>query len=73
MYGVRADDKLYYQIAEKTFISAEFVNLDLTKKDIAPYENKQILAPTNNVAIYNLPENQSKTQKLYLQINYLKF
>ncbi|TSO25952.1 glycerophosphodiester phosphodiesterase [Lactobacillus sp. LL6] len=63
MYGVRADDKLYYQIAEKTFISAEFVNLDLTKKDIAPYENKQILAPTNNVAIYNLPENQSKTQK----------
>lgn len=65
MYGVRADDKLYYQIAEKTFISAEFVNLDLTKKDIAPYEYKPILAkPNHKAAIYKLPENSAKTNRI---------
>lgn len=69
-YGVRADDKLYYQIAEKTFIDAEFVNLDLTKKDISPYENKQILARNKYVPIYSLPENQAKTKK-YMPINKL--
>lgn len=64
MYGVRVDDKLYYQIAAKTFISAEFVNLDLTPKDIAPYQNKRIFAqPSQKVALYQTPENQAKTNK----------
>ena len=63
-YGVRVDNKLYYQIAEKTFISAEFVNLDLRHNDIAPYENKKIIAkPNTKVAIYNYPDNQAKTKK----------
>lgn len=69
-YGVRADDKLYYQIAEKTFIDAEFVNLDLQQKDIEPYKDKQILAKNESVPIYKLPENQAKTQK-YLPVNQL--
>ncbi|QNT44612.1 glycerophosphodiester phosphodiesterase [Lactobacillus kefiranofaciens] len=65
MYGVRVDDKLYYQIAEKTFISAEFVNLDLRRKDIAPYQNKKIIAqPKQKVAIYSYPDNQAKTSKI---------
>lgn len=64
MYGVRAHNQLYYQIAEKSFISAEFVNLDLTKKDIAPYEYKQIVAkPKVQVPIYRYPDNQEKTAK----------
>ena len=63
-YGVRVDNKLYYQIAEKTFISAEFVNLDLRRNDIAPYENKKIIAkPNTKVAIYSYPDNQAKTKK----------
>ena len=63
-YGVRVDDRLYYQIAEKTFISAEFVNLDLRKQDIAPYQNKKIMAkPDTKVALYNYPDNQAKTNK----------
>ncbi|MEB3363457.1 hypothetical protein SDC49_05975 [Lactobacillus sp. R2/2] len=44
MYGVRAHNQLYYQIANQTFISAEFVNMDLKPEEIAPYQNKQILA-----------------------------
>lgn len=65
MYGVRVDDKLYYQIAEKTFISAEFVNLDLRRKDIAPYQNKKIIAqPKQKVAIYSYSDNQAKTSKI---------
>lgn len=65
MYGVRVDDKLYYQIAEKTFISAEFVNLDLRRKDIAPYQNKKIIAqPNQKAAIYSYPDNQAKTSKI---------
>lgn len=64
MYGVRIDDQLFYQIAEKTFISAQFVNLDLRAKDIAPYQNKKILAkPNTKVPIYKLPDNQAKTPK----------
>ncbi|MBL1072437.1 glycerophosphodiester phosphodiesterase [Lactobacillus kitasatonis] len=64
-YGVRVDDRLYYQIAEKTFISAEFVNLDLRKQDIAPYQNKKIMAkPDTKVALYSYPDNQAKTNKL---------
>ncbi|AZN76073.1 glycerophosphodiester phosphodiesterase [Lactobacillus acidophilus] len=64
MYGVRIDDQLFYQIAEKTFISAQFVNLDLRAKDIAPYQNKKILAkPNTKVRIYKLPDNQAKTPK----------
>lgn len=64
-YGVRVDDRLYYQIAEKTFISAEFVNLDLRKQDIAPYQNKKIMAkPDTKVALYSSPDNQAKTNKL---------
>ena len=63
-YGVRVDDRLYYQIAEKTFISAEFVNLDLRKQDIAPYQNKKIMAkPDTKVALYSYPDNQAKTNK----------
>ena len=63
-YGVRVNDRLYYQIAEKTFISAEFVNLDLSPKDIAPYKNKQIMAkPDTKVAVYSYPDNQAKTNK----------
>lgn len=64
MYGVRVEDRLYYQIAEKTFISAEFVNLDLRQQDIAPYRHKKIIAkPNKKVALYNYPDNQAKTQK----------
>lgn len=63
-YGVRIDDRLFYQIAEKTFISAEFVNFDLTKRDIAPYQNKKIIAkPNQKVTIYRYPDNQAKTQQ----------
>ncbi len=63
-YGVRVDDRLFYQIAEKTFISAEFVNFDLTKRDIAPYQNKKIIAkPNQKVTIYRYPDNQAKTQQ----------
>ena len=63
-YGVRVDDHLYYQIAEKTFISAEFVNLDLKPQDIAPYQQKEIIAkPNSKVTIYNYPDNQAKTTK----------
>ena len=64
-YGVRVDDQLYYQVGEKTFISAEFVNLDLTKKDITAYENKEILAkPQVEVPTYSQPDNQAKTDKV---------
>ncbi|WEV51505.1 glycerophosphodiester phosphodiesterase [Lactobacillus sp. ESL0731] len=64
MYGVRAHNQLYYQVADQTFISAEFVNLDLTARDIAPYQDKQIIAkPQKQVPIYHLPDNQSKTDK----------
>ena len=64
-YGVRVDDRLYYQIAEKTFISAEFVNLDLRKQDITPYQNKKIMAkPDTKVALYSYPDNQAKNNKL---------
>ncbi|MGN1271909.1 MAG: glycerophosphodiester phosphodiesterase [Lactobacillus sp.] len=63
-YGVRVNDRLYYQIAEKTFISAEFVNLDLSPKDIAPYKNKQIMAkPDTKVTVYSYPDNQARTNK----------
>ncbi|MBA1392581.1 glycerophosphodiester phosphodiesterase, partial [Lactobacillus sp. XV13L] len=41
MYGVRAHNRLYYQIANQTFISAEFVTLDLKEQDVAPYKDKQ--------------------------------
>ncbi|MDF7638477.1 glycerophosphodiester phosphodiesterase family protein [Lactobacillus sp. ESL0791] len=65
MYGVRVHDHLYYQIAEKTFISAEFVNLDLTEKDIMPYENKQLIAkPGKMVRLYYYPDNQSQGTKV---------
>ncbi|RVU69871.1 MULTISPECIES: glycerophosphodiester phosphodiesterase [Lactobacillus] len=64
-YGVRVDDRLYYQIAEKTFISAEFVNLDLRQNDIAPYQDKKIIAkPHTKVAIYRYPDNQAKAKKV---------
>lgn len=63
-YGVRVDDHLYYQIAEKTFISAEFVNLDLKPQDIAPYQQKRIIAkPNSKVTIYSYPDNQARTTK----------
>ena len=62
-YGVRVDDRLYYQIAEKTFISAEFVNLDLRQQDIAPYQNKKIMAkPNTKVTLYSYPDNQAQSQ-----------
>lgn len=64
-YGVRVDDRLYYQIAEKTFISAEFVNLDLRQQDIAPYQNKKIMAkPNTKVTLYSCPDNQAQTNKV---------
>ena len=64
-YGVRVDDRLYYQIAEKTFISAEFVNLDLRQQDIAPYQNKKIMAkPNTKVTLYSYPDNQAQTNKV---------
>ena len=64
MYGVRVDDKLYYQIAEKSFISAEFVSLDLTNNDISAYKDKQVIAkPNHKVPIYRLPENSAKTDR----------
>lgn len=63
-YGVRAHNQLYYQIDDQTFISAEFVSLDLKPEDIAPYENKQILTqPEKEAPIYRYPDNQAKTQK----------
>ena len=65
MYGVRAHNQLYYQIANQTFISSEFVNMDLRPEDIAPYQNKQIIAkPQKDVRIYRYPDNQAKTTKL---------
>ena len=65
MYGVRAHNQLYYQIANQTFISAEFVNMDLRPADIAPYQSKQIIAkPQKDVRIYRYPDNQAKTKKL---------
>lgn len=65
MYGVRAHNQLYYQIANQTFISAEFVNMDLRPADIAPYQSKQIIArPQKTVRIYRYPDNQAKTTKL---------
>ena len=65
MYGVRAHNQLYYQIANQTFISAEFVNMDLRPEDIAPYQSKQIIAkPQKDVRIYRYPDNQAKTKKL---------
>ena len=65
MYGVRAHNQLYYQIANQTFISSEFVNMDLRPADIAPYQNKQIIAkPQKDVRIYRYPDNQAKTTKL---------
>ena len=71
MYGVRAHNQLYYQIANQTFISAEFVNMDLRPEEIAPYQNKQILAkPEKNVRIYRYPDNQAKTEK-FMPINTL--
>lgn len=64
-YGVRVDDRLYYQIAEKTFISAEFVNLDLRQQDIAPYQNKKIMAkPNTKVTLYSYPDNQAQANKV---------
>lgn len=64
-YGVRVDDRLYYQIAEKTFISAEFVNLDLRQQDIAPYQNKKIMAkPNTKVTLYSYPDNQAQINKV---------
>ena len=64
MYGVRVDDRLYYQVAEKSFISAEFVNLDLTPQNITPYANKSIVAkPNKQVPLYTYPENTAKTNK----------
>ncbi len=64
MYGVRVDNKLYYQIAAKTFISAQFVNLDLRPKDIAPYQNKQIFAKMDRkVRLYQAPDNEAKTNR----------
>lgn len=63
-YGVRAHNQLYYQIDNQTFISAEFVTLDLRPQDVAPYQDKQIIArPQKKVAIYRYPENQAKTNK----------
>lgn len=63
MYGVRNGDNLYYQIANKTFISAEFVNFDLKPSDIAPYRHKSILvSPFKKAALYRVPDNQAKTQ-----------
>lgn len=63
-YAVRVKDNLYYQIAEKTFIPAEFVSLDLTQNDIALYDNKQLIAkPNKRVPIYKRPENTAKTKK----------
>lgn len=71
MYGVRAHNQLYYQIANQTFISAEFVNMDLKPEEIAPYQNKQILAkPEKNVRIYRYPDNQARTEK-FMPINTL--
>ncbi len=53
------------KLQKKTFISAEFVNLDLRRKDIAPYQNKKIIAqPKQKVAIYSYPDNQAKTSKI---------
>lgn len=64
MYGVRAHNQLFYQVADQTFISAEFVNLDLKPQDIAPYQDKQIIAkPHKQVPIYRYPDNQSKTNQ----------
>ena len=63
-YGVKVDDRLFYQIAERTFISAEFVNLDLKPNDIRPFQNKQILVrPNHEAQIYKYPENTAKTDK----------
>lgn len=63
-YGVRDGNQLYYQIADKSFIPAEFVNLDLTKSDISLYQNKQIIAKSNKkVPLYSYPENQARTKK----------
>lgn len=74
MYGVRAHNQLYYQIDNQTFISAEFVNLDLKQQDVAPYQDKQILAkPQHKVPIYRLPENQAKTKKKCQLILCIKF
>lgn len=65
MYGVRAHNQLYYQIANQTFISSEFVNMDLRPANIAPYQDKQIIAkPQKDVRIYRYPDNQAKTTKL---------
>ncbi|WEV40191.1 glycerophosphodiester phosphodiesterase [Lactobacillus sp. ESL0684] len=64
MYGVRAHNQLFYQIANQSFISAEFVNLDLKEQDLAPYQDKQIIAkPQKQVAIYRYPDNQAKTKQ----------
>ncbi len=63
-YGVRAHNQLYYQVGNQTFISAEFVNLDLKPQDVAPYQDKQVIAkPGREVTIYRYPENQAKTNK----------
>lgn len=63
-YGVRAHNQLYYQIDNQTFISAEFVTLDLKPQDVAPYQDKQVIArPQKEVALYRYPENQAKTKK----------
>lgn len=65
MYGVRAHNQLYYQIANQTFVSAEFVNLDLKPQEVMPYQDKQLLAkPQTPVTIYRYPENQAKTKKI---------
>lgn len=63
-YGVRDGDQLYYQIDDKSFISAEFVSLDLHQQDFQLYQNKKIIAKANHtVPIYSYPENQAKTKK----------
>ncbi|RMC47097.1 glycerophosphodiester phosphodiesterase [Lactobacillus sp. ESL0230] len=65
MYGVRAHNQLYYQIANQTFVSAEFVNLDLKPQEVMPYQDKQLLAKSQApVTIYRYPENQAKTKKI---------
>lgn len=65
MYGVRIDDRLYYQIAQKTFISAEFVSLDLTPEDVRVYRQKKVIdKPDKKVYIYNHPNNLAKSTRI---------
>ncbi|KRN14320.1 glycerophosphodiester phosphodiesterase [Lactobacillus gigeriorum] len=64
MYGVNIDNHWYYQIAKHTFISAEFVTLDLTENDVQVYHNQKIIAkPQRDISIYKYPNNLAKTNK----------